>query len=330
MAIQETKFTPYEVVEEFMNRFSDIYSGHEDLAMDVFRKVVASQLGLKENGKPVASYMLVGPTGSGKSYFWECIAWCLHQKRGAMLYLDGGEFIQSHNISKIIGAPPGFIGHNETDPVISRKSLLAARGDSPINIDLILFDEIDKAHHDIQTLFLGILERATMRTGLNKEVDLNNAIIAFTSNAVGSATKKGDLGLISQMADSIDLRKSLLKDFSAPFINRIEEFRYFREYTREEKRNAMILQADSTLDSFGDFKSGWTISECFFDEMLDSGLEKDFGMRNLIRHMKTIIRNKRIDGLLGMTKKKYIIGADVKAYLEHMNNAVKLVQANVC
>jgi ATP-dependent Clp protease ATP-binding subunit ClpA len=214
--------------------------------------------------------------------------------------------------------------------VITKKSLAAARGDSPITVNIILIDEMDKASDALQTLFLGVMERAKMKLGDGTDVDFSDCLIVFTANAGEDIYNKKNMGLKKESLKSdFRLRDALLKDFSSPFLNRINEFRLFASYTKDETHSALVIQADRMLESFGSFKSGIKISECFFDELLDVPTSKEFGMRDLVRKMKSIIRSRCLDVVLGVNKSKIITGDDVLAYMEAEREHGRRVQSAV-
>ena len=120
------------------------------------------QAGLAPEGRPVGVFLLLGPTGTGKTHTVESLAEALHGSAKSMVKIDCGEFQMEHEVAKLIGAPPGYLGHRETHPLLTQTKLNAATSESS-NLSIVLFDEIEKAAPSMTRLLLGVLDRATLR-----------------------------------------------------------------------------------------------------------------------------------------------------------------------
>ena len=320
---------PKEAVDILMSRFKAIYSGHEDLALDVFKRIIGHSIGVKEENRPVGTYLIIGPSGSGKSYFWECIAESIHMRRNALLTIDGGEYMHSHEIAKLIGAPPGYLGHRETSPIFSPKNVAAPRGDSAIIIDIVLVDEVDKAHELFTNALIGLLQKGHIRLGDNTKTDMSNSLVVLTSNSGGEVYNDKSIGLSKKTIEpGFNLRKKLLKEFSAPFLNRIDVIQMFDAYGEAEKMTAMKVQVKRLLEDIGDHRRSVSVSDDFFIEMMKIKLDKHFGMRDLVRKMKSIIRSRCIDIAMKTTSSKVIDGDAVKEYLRTENEPIERLRAN--
>ena len=139
------------------------------------------QAGLNPEGRPVGIFLLLGPTGTGKTRTVEALAEVLHGSDRKVVKVDCGEFQSDHEVAKLIGAPPGYLGHRETQPVLTQEKLSASTSaDCPLSI--VLFDEIEKAAPALSTLLLGILDRATLTLGDNTVVNFEQSLIFLTSN----------------------------------------------------------------------------------------------------------------------------------------------------
>jgi ATP-dependent Clp protease ATP-binding subunit ClpA len=139
------------------------------------------QAGLSPEGRPVGIFLLLGPTGTGKTRTVEALAEVLHGSEKKVLKIDCGEFQSDHEVAKLIGAPPGYLGHRETQPVLTQEKLQGVTSpDCPLS--LVLFDEIEKAAPALSTLLLGILDRATLTLGDNTLVNFEHSLIFLTSN----------------------------------------------------------------------------------------------------------------------------------------------------
>jgi DNA-binding NtrC family response regulator len=219
----------------------------EDLVELLSRKVVGQptamqyivpyiqmqQAGLSPEGRPVGIFLLLGPTGTGKTRTVEALAEVLHDSEKKVLKIDCGEFQTDHEVAKLIGAPPGYLGHRETQPVLTQEKLQGVTSpDCPLS--LVLFDEIEKAAPALSTLLLGILDRATLTLGDNTSVNFEQSLIFLTSNLGAREMMKemrpdlGFQGVVERDAtelagklESIGLA-AIRRRFSPEFVNRLD------------------------------------------------------------------------------------------------------------
>src|SRR5690242_6850378 len=139
------------------------------------------QAGLAPEGRPVGVFLLLGPTGTGKTRTVEALAEVLHGSEKNLLRVDCGEFQMEHEVSKLLGSPPGYLGHRETTPLLTQQRLGSVASQS-CDLSLILFDEIEKAAPSMSRLLLGVLDKATLRLGDNNVVNFEQCLIFLTSN----------------------------------------------------------------------------------------------------------------------------------------------------
>src|SRR5215831_154621 len=154
--------------------------------------------GLNSPGRPVGSLLFLGPTGSGKTRIVEAAAEILFGDSRAVIKVDCAEFQHSHEIAKLIGSPPGYLGHRETHPLITQEALAASHSDK-LKLSFLLFDEIEKASDALWQLLLGILDKATLTLGDNRRVDLSQTVIFLTSNLGGgeiTELMEGGMGFV--------------------------------------------------------------------------------------------------------------------------------------
>src|SRR5437016_4463618 len=144
--------------------------------------------GLNSPGRPVGNLLFLGPTGSGKTRIVEAAAEILFGEARAVIKIDCAEFQHSHEIAKLIGSPPGYLGHRETHPLITQETLAASHTDK-LKLSFLLFDEIEKASDALWQLLLGMLDKATLTLGDNRKVDLSQTVIFLTSNLGSGAAK---------------------------------------------------------------------------------------------------------------------------------------------
>ena len=191
------------------------------------------QAGLSPEGRPVGVFLLLGPTGTGKTKTVEALAEVLHGSEKNVLKVDCGEFQMEHEVAKLIGAPPGYLGHRETQPMLTQQKLNAVTSEKS-SLSLVLFDEIEKAAPSMTRLLLGVLDKGLLRLGDNSTVNFEKSLVFLTSNLGAREMMKEinpDFGFQSvKPADRLDLTNklqnialvSVRKRFSPEFVNRID------------------------------------------------------------------------------------------------------------
>jgi ATP-dependent Clp protease ATP-binding subunit ClpA/ActR/RegA family two-component response regulator len=219
----------------------------EDLAAQLSRKVVGQpavseiiipyiqmfQAGLAPEGRPVGVFLLLGPTGTGKTKTVEALAEVLHGSEKNLLKVDCGEFQMEHEVAKLIGAPPGYLGHRETQPILTQQKLNSVTSEKCV-LSIVLFDEIEKAAPSMTRLLLGVLDKATLRLGDNTAVNFEKSLVFLTSNLGAREMLKEitpDFGFQAGVKkERVDLTGKLQaiglaamrKKFSPEFVNRID------------------------------------------------------------------------------------------------------------
>src|SRR6266436_4932006 len=203
--------------------------------------------GLNSPGRPVGNLLFLGPTGSGKTRIVEAAAEILFGDPRAVIKVDCAEFQHSHEIAKLIGSPPGYLGHRETHPLITQESLAASHREQ-MKLSFLLFDEIEKASDSLWQLLLGVLDKGTLTLGDNRKVDFSQAMIFMTSNlgakemselitgSIGFAPAKG--GTMGD--DDLDQKiyrtasEAAKRKFSPEFMNRIDKVVVFRSLKHQQ------------------------------------------------------------------------------------------------
>lgn len=189
------------------------------------------EAGLAPEGRPAGVFLLLGPTGTGKTLTVEALADALHGSPKQMLRIDCGEYQLDHEVAKLIGAPPGYLGHRETQPVLTQMKLNQAMSDRS-NLAIVLFDEVEKAAPSLDRLLLGILDKGTLRLGDNTPVQFERTLIFLTSNLGAAATDRaataglGFGGHELRVPDSSRLDaaaiRAVRRRFAPEFLNRID------------------------------------------------------------------------------------------------------------
>jgi ATP-dependent Clp protease ATP-binding subunit ClpA/CheY-like chemotaxis protein len=190
------------------------------------------RVGLAPQGRPAGAFLLLGPSGTGKTRTVEAIAELLHGSSTHLLRIDCGEFQSEHEVAKLLGAPPGYVGHRESQPILTPRKLIDLTSPKS-NLALILFDEIEKAAPSLATLLLGILDKAALRLGDGSVLNFENSLLFLTSNLgaremlremgpdIGFRTALRDPAALAQRLEAIGLA-SVRKRFTPEFVNRLD------------------------------------------------------------------------------------------------------------
>jgi len=209
--------------------------------------------GLNAPGRPVGNLLFLGPTGSGKTRIVEAAAEILFGEKRAVVKIDCAEFQHSHEIAKLIGSPPGYLGHRDTHPLITEESLTQYHTDN-LKLSFLLFDEIEKASDALWQLLLGILDKATLTLGDTRRVDLSQTIIFLTSNLgareITSLVSKG-MGFVEPSAQpigalNVKLERTAVeaarRSFSPEFINRLDRVVVFHQLQQEQLEGILDIE----------------------------------------------------------------------------------------
>src|ERR1700732_4182650 len=167
--------------EDLANKLRHLVIGQDEAIHQIVRAYQRHLAGLSAPGRPIANFLFLGPTGSGKTRIVEATAEALLKNPRAVIKIDCAEFQHSHEIAKLIGSPPGYLGHRETHPLLSQEVLNQYHTET-LKLSFVLFDEIEKASDSLWNLLLGILDKATLTLGDNRKVDFSRAMLFMTSN----------------------------------------------------------------------------------------------------------------------------------------------------
>jgi ATP-dependent Clp protease ATP-binding subunit ClpA len=254
--------------------------------------------GLNPPGRPVGNLLFLGPTGSGKTRVVEAMAEALFGDPRACIKIDCAEFQHSHEIAKLIGSPPGYLGHRETHPLLTQEALNQWHTEG-LKLSILLFDEIEKASDSLWQLLLGILDKATLTLGDNRRVDLSQCIIIMTSNLGAtemSGLVDGGLGFarkVTQVDTSFDDKisrtavEAARRKFSPEFMNRIDKSVVFRTLRSEHLQQileielGMVQQRILTASAMNQFVFSCTPKVKSF--LLHEGTDPKYGARHLKR-----------------------------------------------
>jgi len=254
--------------------------------------------GLNAPNRPVGNLLFLGPTGSGKTRVVEAMAEALFGDARACIKIDCAEFQHSHEIAKLIGSPPGYLGHRETHPLLTQEALDQWHTDR-LKLTVLLFDEIEKASDSLWQLLLGILDKATLTLGDNRRVDLSRSIIVMTSNlgaAEMSTLMNPGLGF-AQSPTAIDVqldekiqRSALVaakKKFAPEFMNRIDKIVVFRTLRPEDVAKILEIELgmvqQRVLQAAGNNQFVFSCTARVKDFVMQQGTDAKYGARHLKR-----------------------------------------------
>ena len=260
--------------------------------------------GLNAPGRPVGNLLFLGPTGSGKTRVVEAVAESLFGDAKACIKIDCAEFQHSHEIAKLIGSPPGYLGHRETHPLLTQEALNQYHTEK-LKLSILLFDEIEKASDSLWQLLLGILDKATLTLGDNRRVDLSSCIIIMTSN-LGAAEMSGmiDGGLgfapaAVQIDASLDekIKKSAVdaakRKFAPEFMNRIDKTVVFQTLRPEHLKDILEIELgmvqQRVLMSAGAQQFVFNCTDDLKRYLLREGTDAKYGARHLKRAIERLL-----------------------------------------
>jgi ATP-dependent Clp protease ATP-binding subunit ClpB len=253
--------------------------------------------GLNSPGRPVGNLLFLGPTGSGKTRIVEAAAEILFGDARSIIKVDCAEFQHSHEIAKLIGSPPGYLGHRETHPLITQESLAASHTDK-LKLSFLLFDEIEKASDALWQLLLGMLDKATLTLGDNRRVDLSQTVIFLTSNLGGgeiTEMMQGGMGFIQPKDKPVDAMNDKVertaveaarRKFSPEFMNRLDKIVVFHPLQRPQLEQVLEIELGQVQQRVLETAKGqflFRVTGQGRDFLLQEGTDQRYGARHLKR-----------------------------------------------
>ena len=276
----------------------------QDFATEVVSKALRrSRADLKDPKRPIGSFMFLGPTGVGKTHLAKVLAERIFGDQDSLIQIDMSEYMEKHAVSRMIGSPPGYVGHEEGG------QLTEAIRRKPYAV--ILFDEIEKAHPDVAQILLQILEDGRLTDSLGRKVDFRNTILIMTSN-VGAhiLQRNSSLGFSSgNSEDDFDSTKDKIMDeakktFKPEFLNRLTEIVIFRPLVKESMRAIVDLELEKVTDRLKDKKLKLVISDQVKEFLIDKGYDNKLGARPLRRAVEKYLEDSLAEEVLGGSLRK--------------------------
>jgi len=288
-------------VREFEKALRSQVVGQDRAVRRLARVYQVFRAGLSTPGRPIVNLLFLGPTGSGKTRLVEATAQALFDKPHAFIKVDCAEFQHSHEIAKLIGSPPGYLGHRETQPTITQESLDQHHTEK-IKLSLVLFDEIEKASDALWQLLLGILDKGTLTLGDNRRVDFSNTMIFLTSNLGSHEVMNlmtGGMGFSSKRSEEDEeldqkiykaAKEAARRKFSPEFLNRIDKVIVFRALTSDNLEKILDIELDRVQQRIIAATDGrqfvFHCTKPARDFLLREGTDMKFGARHLKRSIE--------------------------------------------
>ena len=240
-----------------------------------------SRAGIQDPNRPIGSFLFLGPTGVGKTELAKALAECLFDDEKNLIRIDMSEYMEKFSVSRLIGAPPGYVGYEEGG------QLTEAVRRKPYSV--ILFDEIEKAHPDVFNILLQVLDDGRVTDSQGRTVDFKNTIIILTSNLGSPYILDGiENGEITQEArDKVD--KLLKQNFRPEFLNRLDEIVYYKPLMKTEIGHIVDLILDKLRDRLKDKQIDIDVTESAKDLIIERGFDQNFGARPLKRFIQSKI-----------------------------------------
>src|SRR6266849_2850913 len=279
--------------------------GQEEAVQQIVSTYQMYLTGMLPQGRPIGNFLFLGPTGSGKTRAVEATAQCLLGSPRAVVKIDCAEFQHSHEIAKLIGSPPGYLGHRETHPLLSQENI-NQHHTSVVRIGFVLFDEIEKASDSLWNLLLGILDKATLTLGDNRKVDFSQAMIFMTSNLGAtemSSLVRPRLGFSPAAAGEVNdkLNQKLSRSgveaarrrFTPEFINRLDKIVVFKPLGERQLRRILDIELNAVqqriVSSANNRTFMFTVTDDGKQFLLDEGFDLKYGARHLKRAIERLL-----------------------------------------
>jgi len=282
--------------EKLANLDSDLRGkviGQDHAIEKIAKSIMRNRMGLKDPNKPIGSFIFLGPTGVGKTQLAKELAKQIFGDPDALIRVDMSEYMEKFNATKLIGAPPGYVGHEEGGQLTERVRR------KPYSI--VLFDEIEKAHPDIFNNLLQILDEGTVTDGLGRKINFKNTLIILTSNVGQRKLSEFGPGIGFVSADSkkekariegeILLRKELEKTFPPEFLNRLDEIIYFEELTKESIIKILDVEIEKMKPRFESIGFKIKLTDPLKNKIADVGYDPKYGARPLKRVLQKYVED---------------------------------------
>jgi len=303
---QSTGVPLYKIDEDERSRLSELEAelrksviGQEQAITAVARAIRRSRLGISQSGRPIGSFLFIGSSGVGKTALSKALAKSVFGKEDYLITVDMSEYMEKHAVSRLIGAPPGYVGFEEGGQLTEKVRR------KPYSV--ILFDEIEKAHADVFNLLLSILDEGEIVDATGRKINFKNTVVIMTSNLCADILNKNfSLGFTRSTGQlEAEIHSKLKKQFKPEFLNRIDEIIIFNRLEKEQIQTIVRRRLDETLQSAGK-RLGCSIEadESVYEYICALAMAENAGARPVARAIRNEIEDKISDSVLDEKIKK--------------------------
>lgn len=322
--LQETETARLKKLEEILHKR---VVGQEEAVTAVAKAVKRGRVGLKDPNRPIGSFLFLGPTGVGKTELSKALAEALFGSEDSMIRIDMSEYMEKHSVSKMIGSPPGYVGHEDGGQLSEKVRR------NPFAV--ILFDEIEKAHPDVFNILLQVLDDGHITDSQGRKVDFRNTVIIMTSNAGAKAIidpkKLGFVTAVDEKGDYKKMKSNVMDEvkqiFRPEFLNRIDEIIVFHSLNESHmKKIASIMCQEFCRRAKEQLKITLTIRESAKKLIVEKGTDQKYGARPLRRAMQNELEDKLAQAVLdgevteGMHVEAGVSKKEIKFYPKDIKN----------
>jgi ATP-dependent Clp protease ATP-binding subunit ClpC len=296
--------------------------GQDEAILTISKAIRRNRVGIKDANKPIGSFIFLGSTGVGKTHLAKSLANLLFGDPDKIIRVDMSEFMDRHNVSKLIGSPPGYVGYDEGGQLTEKVK------NNPFSV--ILFDEIEKAHKDVFNLLLQILDEGHLTDSFGRKVNFTNCLIIMTSNVGAKKVSEfgGGVGFSTSSSETQKyevkktmIQKSLKQHFNPEFLNRIDDIVLFNSLNEETLKKIIDIEIGKLNSRLVDKNYIVTFDKTVIDKIFELNTQEEYGTRPL----KRIIQNLCEDFLSEEILKGNIV-ADVPIILKYKNEKLTIVK----
>lgn len=280
--------------------------GQDKAIEKIVRAIQRNRIGLKDPQKPIGTFLFLGPTGVGKTYLAKKLSEEMFSAKDSLIRVDMSEFMEKYSVSRLIGAPPGYVGYDEGGQLTERVRR------HPYSV--VLFDEIEKAHPDVFNLMLQIFDEGHLTDSLGRKVSFKNTIIILTSNVGSRQLKEFGSGIgfsartdeeNNEVAQSV-ITKALQKTFAPEFINRIDDIIHFSQLAKDDIRKIVDLELKHVIERISGQGYNLKVTPAAIDFLCEKGYDKQYGARPLKRAIQQYVEDTICEHILAHQDEPYL------------------------